>query len=78
KDIDQLLNSCDLLMVIGTSVTVYPAAEFPLRVIRKGGRILEFNLEETSLTATAHAFCQGRVEETVPRFVSTVLAEDAG
>jgi NAD-dependent deacetylase len=71
--VDILLNSCDLLMVIGTSATVYPAAEFPHRVLGQGGRIVEFNLEETSLTPSCQFSLQGRVDETVPRFVSMVL-----
>jgi len=73
-EVDSLLSSCDLLIVIGTSATVYPAAEFPQRVLSRGGRIYEFNLEQTSLTPSCHFFFQGRVDETIPRFVSAVLA----
>lgn len=72
-EVDRLLSSCDLLLVIGTSATVYPAAEFPQRVLSRGGKIFEFNLEKTNLTPSCHFFCQGRVDETFPRFVSAVL-----
>jgi NAD-dependent deacetylase len=44
------LHGCDLLLVIGTSAQVYPAAALPAIVKERGGLIFEFNLEETALT----------------------------
>jgi NAD-dependent deacetylase len=71
-EVEGLLNSCDLLIVIGTSATVYPAAGFPHRVLSRGGRIIEFNLEQTNLTSSCDFYCEGRVDVTVPQFVSAV------
>lgn len=51
EEIDELVANCDLLMVIGTSAQVYPAAGIPEQVKMRGGMIYEFNIEETSLTA---------------------------
>jgi NAD-dependent deacetylase len=42
-EIERLMAGCDLLLVIGTSAQVYPAAGLPLSVKRNGGTILEFN-----------------------------------
>ena len=39
-----------LMLVIGTSANVYPAAEMPLLTLHSGGRVLEINLEKTPLT----------------------------
>jgi len=64
-EVEELLGSCDLLLVVGTSSTVYPAAGFP--------RIFEFNLEKTSLSPFCHFFFEGRVDDTIPEFVSAVL-----
>lgn len=50
EKINDLLHHCDLLMVIGTSAQVYPAASLPEQVKLSGGSIYEFNVEETSLT----------------------------
>jgi len=44
------LESCDLLLVVGTSAQVYPAAGLPGIVQAHGGSIYEFNLEATDLT----------------------------
>jgi NAD-dependent deacetylase len=49
-EITALLEACDLLLVIGTSAQVYPAAGIPGLVKEKGGLIYEFNLEATDLT----------------------------
>ncbi len=49
-EINSLLHHCDLLMVIGTSAQVYPAASLPEQVKGMGGLIYEFNKVETVLT----------------------------
>ena len=41
--IHDFIKDCDLLLVIGTSAQVYPAAALPAMVRRNGGRIFEFN-----------------------------------
>jgi NAD-dependent deacetylase len=43
--IQTLTASCDLLLVIGTSANVYPAAALPTQVRQNGGLLYEFNLE---------------------------------
>lgn len=49
-DINLLLHRCDLLLVIGTSAQVYPAASLPQQVKMSSGKIFEFNITETDLT----------------------------
>ena len=46
----EALRRCDLLLVVGTSAQVYPAAGLPAVVKEHGGLIFEFNTEETDLT----------------------------
>ncbi|CAG8687308.1 3224_t:CDS:2, partial [Scutellospora calospora] len=41
------LGRCDLLLVIGTSGLVYPAAGFAARVSSNGGKVAVFNIEKT-------------------------------
>lgn len=43
-------SKADLVIVIGTSCLVYPAAEIPFIVKRNGGVVIEFNPESTPLT----------------------------
>ena len=50
----------DLVLVVGTSAIVYPAAAIPLTAKNNGAKIIEFNLESTELTSHAtDLFIQG-------------------
>ncbi len=71
-----LLRDCDLLLVIGTSAQVYPAAGLPEKVKQSHGRIFEFNREETDLTrgrsmagAKSDFFFKGKAGTTLPFLV---------
>ena len=46
----QLASDCDLMLVIGTSATVQPAALMPLIAKKSGSKVIEINPEETPLT----------------------------
>ncbi|CRK49889.1 NAD-dependent protein deacylase [Rhodococcus sp. RD6.2] len=48
---------CDLMLVVGTSAVVYPAAELPLRALRAGATVVEINPEPTDLSsAVTHSW----------------------
>jgi NAD-dependent deacetylase len=49
----------DFMLVIGTSATVYPAADFPMEVLRRGGRVIEVNPTDTEFTARATESLRG-------------------
>lgn len=81
-EIHNLISDCDLLMVIGTSAQVYPAAELPLMVKDNGGLLYEFNKETTVLSTGDYAgettiqtdyLFQGDVVVTLPMIVRGVL-----
>jgi len=42
--------SCDLILVIGTSAVVYPAADIPRVAKQAGAQVIEINPEKTDLT----------------------------
>jgi NAD-dependent deacetylase len=44
---EQATNACDLFLVLGSSLVVYPAAAFPLRAKRNGARLVILNREPT-------------------------------
>ncbi|CAG8480466.1 930_t:CDS:2 [Diversispora eburnea] len=46
KIIEFELKRCDLLLVIGTSGIVYPAAGYVTRVSSRGGKVAQFNIEK--------------------------------
>jgi NAD-dependent deacetylase len=51
----QAAEDCDLLLAIGTSALVYPAAALPAMAAGRGARIVEINTADTPLTRSAHA-----------------------
>jgi len=44
--------SSEVMLVIGTSANVYPAADMPVLTKRSGGMVIEINLEPTPLSAS--------------------------
>uniref|UniRef100_H2MC33 NAD-dependent protein deacylase sirtuin-5, mitochondrial n=1 Tax=Oryzias latipes TaxID=8090 RepID=H2MC33_ORYLA len=46
----EVLDSCDLCLVVGTSSVVYPAAMFAPQVAARGVPVAEFNMENTPAT----------------------------
>lgn len=64
--------AADVLLTVGTSGTVWPAAELPSVARRGGARVIEVNPEPSELTAGVDLFLQGRAGEVLPRLVRAV------
>jgi NAD-dependent deacetylase len=72
------LAACDLLLSIGTSGQVYPAASFVEEIRRHGrARSVELNLEPSEVSALFDERRHGPASEVVPRFVEDLLAGGA-
>ncbi|KAJ7932674.1 sirtuin [Mycena leptocephala] len=65
-DIAMRMNWCDLLLLVGTSTTVHPAAGFATTVKKRGGKVAVFNLERNDAVDADFTFV-GKCEETLPR-----------
>ena len=50
----------DVVLVVGTSAVVYPAAGIPLIAKQNNAVIIEFNMEQTDLTSYAHGYLHPR------------------
>ena len=60
--------SCDVMLVIGTSAVVYPAADMPRIAKQAGATIIEINPEQTDLTLqTADFIIQAKAGKPFPR-----------
>jgi NAD-dependent deacetylase len=66
------VEQCDCMLVIGTTATVYPAAELPFEVLRRGGPVIEVNPHESELTAAATLSLTGPGGVVLPRLVHHV------
>jgi len=74
-----VLNMCaehsaksDLVIVAGTSATVYPAAGFALEVKQRGGTLIEVNLYESEITQICDVSLRGGSAQVLPRLVNAV------
>ena len=63
---------CDLLIVIGSSLVVYPAAYMPAYAREAGARLAIVNLTATPLDCHATVCIQGKAGEIMPRVVAMV------
>jgi NAD-dependent protein deacetylase/lipoamidase len=64
----------DLVILGGTSATVYPAAGFAIEVKERGGRLIEVNLYESEITRICDLSLRGGSASVLPRLVK-VIAE---
>lgn len=67
------LSQCDLLICCGSSLQVFPVAEFPERVHRGGGKIAVVNLGQTGADGRACVRLESRTGEALPA-LCTILA----
>lgn len=65
----QALENCDVLLVVGTSGLVYPAAAFPYQAKQAGAFIIEVNPEISAITPIADVFLKGPSGEVLPKMV---------
>ena len=65
----QASTTCDVLLSIGTSTIVYPAASLPFEALRSGATVVEINPHPTPLTSQAHFVLQGAAGVIVPELL---------
>ena len=61
---------CDVMLVVGTSGVVYPAADLPYMAKENGATVIEVNPEQTPLTSLADVVLRGPSGEMLPRVLS--------
>lgn len=64
------VDNANLLLVVGTSLLVQPAAGLPLRAKQAGARMIVVNLEPTPLDAIADVVIRDRAGRALPKLVS--------
>lgn len=70
---EQAAAGCALMLVVGTSGVVYPAAGLAHRARRAGARVVVLNTEETELDGAAHALLRGKAAELLPALLQESL-----
>jgi NAD-dependent protein deacetylase/lipoamidase len=69
-----LAERADVMLVVGTSLVVYPAAEVPLVAVRAGSPMIVVNAEPTPFDRFADVVIHGRSGEILPKIVALIGA----
>lgn len=65
--------TCDVVLVVGTSAVVYPAAGIPTTAKQNGAKVVEINMEPTPLTNRVSDYLiQGAAGQILPKIVEEV------
>lgn len=75
EDAVEIVKMARLLLVIGTSLRVYPAAQLPLIARAFGARIIEINTERTFLSDIADECYLGKAGDILPSVVERILSD---
>lgn len=68
----ELASRADVMLVVGTSLAVFPAADVPLVAVRAGARMIIVNAEPTPFDGLAEVVIRGRSGEVLPEIVSVI------
>jgi len=63
---------CDLFIVVGSSLVVYPAADLPVQAVRGGARLAILNASDTALDRYAEVILNGQAGAILPAVVAKV------
>ena len=74
----RLAREADLLLVLGSSLVVQPAAALPVAAAQAGAQVVIVNREETPLDGLAAVVMHGPVEEIVPALCERLTGTRAG
>ncbi len=66
----RVANGCDLMLVVGTSGAVWPAAGLAGRARRAGAMVVIVNPEDSEIDAQAHVLLRGTAAQVLPRLLA--------
>lgn len=68
----ELARRADVMLVVGSSLVVYPAAEIPLVAVRSGAKMIIINAEPTPFDSLAKVVIHGRSGEILPHILEVI------
>lgn len=70
-------HACDLMLVVGASGLVHPAAQLPLIARQAGAAVIDINLQPSPISAIADLFLPGKSGEILPDLARAVASQRA-
>jgi len=75
KESRQWIQSCTLVLVLGSSLEVVPVAQYPIEALNAGARLIIINNEPTYLDERADILFHQDIEDILPKIAAEVLDE---
>jgi len=69
---DKMLENCDLLLVLGSSLLVYPVAFYPRKALSNGSKLVIINIQETGMDDQAEVVLHERIGEVLPKIIDII------
>ncbi|MFX1386389.1 MAG: NAD-dependent deacetylase [Promethearchaeota archaeon] len=69
---DAMISDCDLLLVLGSSLVVYPVAFYPQKALSLGAKLAIINIQGTDMDSAADIVIHEKIGEVLPKIVSIV------
>ncbi|MFW9998637.1 MAG: NAD-dependent deacetylase [Candidatus Hodarchaeota archaeon] len=69
---DVMIAECDLLLVLGSSLVVYPVAFYPQKALSIGAKLAIINIQETDMDSLANVVIHEKIGDILPEIVSIV------
>ena len=69
---DEMLVDCDLLIVLGSSLVVYPVAWYPQKALSLGAKLAIINIQETDIDSSAEVVIHEKIGDIFPKVVRIV------
>lgn len=66
------LDSCRVLLLVGTSLVVYPAASLPLYAKERGAKLIEINSQRSAFSGLCDYSIVGQASESLPEILKTL------
>ena len=71
------VGNCDLMLVLGSSLVVYPAADLPMMAVEKGAQLIIINLESTDYDRMATVAIRDRLGDFSRQALAALGAESS-
>ena len=69
---DKMIENCNLMIVLGSSLLVYPAAHYPDKTLALGAKLVIINIQETHVDDYAEVVIHEKIGDVFPQIVEKV------
>ena len=69
---DELIEGCDLFIVLGSSLLVYPVAFYPRKALSMGAKLAIINIQETDVDDDAEIVIHQKIGDILPQIIEIV------